>query len=69
MRSINQIGPMVLEKKSFEWFLPYMGMTGHLEFRIMAVLAKLRSLILKLSFSLLLVLFSTLPKNQADGDK
>ena len=23
MQNINQIGPMVLEKKSFEWFSPY----------------------------------------------
>ena len=28
MQNINQTGPMVLEKKSFEWFLPYMGMTA-----------------------------------------
>ena len=26
------IGPVVLEKKSFEWFLTYMGMTAILNF-------------------------------------
>ena len=38
MQNINQIGPEVLEKKSFEWLLPH-GHDGHLEFRIMALLA------------------------------
>ena len=32
MQNINQIGPMVLEEKSFRWFLPYMGMTAILNF-------------------------------------
>ena len=38
MQNINQTGLMVLEKKSFEWFLPYMLHGGHLEFRIMVLL-------------------------------
>ena len=32
MQNIKQTGPMVLEKKSFEWFLPYMDMTTILNF-------------------------------------
>ena len=32
MQNINLIGTVVLEKKSFERFLPYMGMTAILNF-------------------------------------
>ena len=32
IQNINRIGPMVLVKKSFEWFLPYMDMTAILNF-------------------------------------
>ena len=35
----QQIGPLVLGKKSFEWILPY-GHDGKLEFPIMALLAR-----------------------------
>ena len=27
MQNISKMGPVILEKKWFEWFLPYMGMT------------------------------------------
>ena len=32
MQNISLIGPVVLEKKSFERFLPYMGMAAILNF-------------------------------------
>ena len=33
LQNISRIGPVVLEKKSFEWFLPfYMGMVAILNF-------------------------------------
>ena len=32
LQNISQTGQVVLEKKSFEWFLPYMAMTATLNF-------------------------------------
>ena len=33
LANISQIRLVVLEKKSFEWFLPYMGMAAILNFK------------------------------------
>ena len=32
VQNTNKIGPLDLEKKSFEWFLPYMGDSAILNF-------------------------------------
>ena len=32
LQNISQIGPVVLEKKSFEWLLPYIGIAAILNF-------------------------------------
>ena len=38
MQNISLIGLVVLEKKSFEWFLPYMGMAAILNFQPLLIL-------------------------------
>ena len=38
--NISQIGLVVLEKTSSEWFIPYMGMTALLNFGSRPVFAK-----------------------------